>query len=541
MGDSFSEEEPILCATNMSNELAARLDLRAAWSRVKSEERNSLCVRKPNAVVLVELDVDEWLSEIHESIARDTYNPSAMVVCDVPKPKSVIRPGAILSIVDRVVYSACVHACFSHIHAALAWSQGKIDFAHRLASKPDAPNWFQNQFRGWEDFRKKSLAEISRGASFVLITDIAAFYENIEIGTLISDLRATGAPTDVVDLLSRLLNRWAQVPNRGLPQGHMASDLLAKLYLNSVDQNYKNQGFNHLRYSDDTRVFCRTKADARRSVITLSQLLRRRGLSLQTAKTEILVAAKATEKIQGVVPIIKNVAAQFTEMVREASSEDPYISVHEADELLSENPNEAPIEIVRQAYMAYFIEQEDGIPFDVSLFRFLLRRLGNQADGIFVEHCLPQVEKHPEETHTILEYFKKTGSAVTAERPLVAYMNSLDAPYPYQNFQILEWFSENLNEPSSELLALIRHLAFDPSQLPYVRAISYKMLGQWGNEADLEHLENAYQNIAAAMEQIEIICALQRMERNRRNAFLARVQNDGPWHRRAVRLVRSRD
>ena len=90
----------------MSQELAARLDLRAAWSRVKSEERNSLFVRKPNEIELVELDVDEWLNEIHESIVKDTYNPSVMVVCDVPKPKSVIRPGAILSIVDRVVYSA---------------------------------------------------------------------------------------------------------------------------------------------------------------------------------------------------------------------------------------------------------------------------------------------------------------------------------------------------------------------------------------------------------------------------------------------------
>jgi retron-type reverse transcriptase len=425
----------------MSRDLANRLDLRSAWLRVKGEERGSLFVRKPNEIDLAELDLEEWLNEVLESIAAGTYNPSPMVVCDVPKPKSVIRPGAILTITDRVVYSASVHACLRHIHAALAWSQGRIDFAHQLAANPDNPKWFQNQFRGWEDFRKRSLHEISRGASFVLITDISAFYENIEIGTLISDLRATGAPADVVDLIGRQLNRWAQVPNRGVPQGHMASDLLAKLYLNSVDHNYQNQGFNHLRYSDDVRVFCRTKADARRAVVVLSQLLRRRGLSLQTAKTDILVAAKAAEKIQGVIPIIKNVAARFTELVREAISGDPYISVHEADELLSQNPDDAPIEIIRETYQAYFVNQDDGIQFDVSLFRFLLRRLGNQADGTFVPHCLTLLEKHPEETHTILEYFKRTGKAAMVEGPLIRYTNSPDAPYAYQNFQILELLS----------------------------------------------------------------------------------------------------
>src|SRR5262249_42903453 len=90
---------------NMSRVLAERLDLIAAWLRVKTEELGSLFVRKPNEIALAELDLDEWLREISESVSNGTYNPSPMVVCDVPKPKSVIRPGAILSVVDRVVYS----------------------------------------------------------------------------------------------------------------------------------------------------------------------------------------------------------------------------------------------------------------------------------------------------------------------------------------------------------------------------------------------------------------------------------------------------
>jgi hypothetical protein len=75
---------------------------------------------------------------------------------------------------------------------------------------------------------------------------------------------------------------------------------------------------------------------------------------------------------------------------------DPYIDVSEADEILEQNEDETSIEVIQQTYQAYFIDGSDE--FNPTLFRFLLRRLGKQADMFAAAHSLSLLEPHPEET-----------------------------------------------------------------------------------------------------------------------------------------------
>src|SRR6266496_3850599 len=118
------------------------------------------------------------------------------------------------------------------------------------------------------------------------------------------DLKASGVDTDVVNELSKCLNRWTQVNNKGLPQSNSASDILAKLYLDNVDKGLVNAGFTHLRYVDDFRIFCKTSSEAKKALIELIRLLRKRGLNLQSAKTKILPANEALNEIEGIQPVI---------------------------------------------------------------------------------------------------------------------------------------------------------------------------------------------------------------------------------------------
>jgi hypothetical protein len=100
------------------------------------------------------------------------------------------------------------------------------------------------------------------------MADISSFYENIDISLLVSDLRDTGAPPAAIDQLSVCLNRWSQVPGRGIPQGQSSSDILGKLYLNNIDQVLKSMGYSHLRYVDDIRVFCGSEVEAKKSSLS---------------------------------------------------------------------------------------------------------------------------------------------------------------------------------------------------------------------------------------------------------------------------------
>jgi hypothetical protein len=88
---------------------------------------------------------------------------------------------------------------------------------------------------------------------------------------------------------------------------------LAKLYLNSVDHGLADDGFKHLRYVDDIRIFCRSRPEAQRAIVLLSKLLRQRGLHIASDKLGILDAAAARAKIDGVVATLREVRTRVME------------------------------------------------------------------------------------------------------------------------------------------------------------------------------------------------------------------------------------
>jgi hypothetical protein len=523
----------------MSELLSTTLDLTLAWRRVKDDIPGRVFIRHPFEISIIEQDREAWLNRLKESIRDGHYNPGPSIICDAPKGKGTVRPGAHLAMADRVVFAACVGACFQNIHRHLHWSQGTVDYSYRLAVNPDSPGWLRNQFEGWRDFRNRSLAKLDEGVPYVVVADITAYYENVDISLIISDLRQIGCDQEVLNLLSSCLNRWAQVNGRGIPQGHSPSDILGKLYLNNIDQSLLDMEYTHVRYVDDIRIFCRNAVEAKKALVDLARLLRKRGLNLQSAKSEILRSDDARREIEGVIPILANVRRNFMEQVIQALGEaNPYISLTKAEELLAKSPEEAPIEFIREAYQAYFIDSADS-SFDKTLFHFLLKRLAVQNDTFGVNHCKTLFDKHPEETDYILSYFKAVQAVDSVEVDLVTFLNSPDAVYTYQNYQILEWFSILDHIPSDGLIAIARQFAFDNAQPPYLRAVCRKILGDHGTPADLERLEGDYAEARNPLEQCEIICSLRRMEVARRNTFLRRAERDGFLNRNAARLVRS--
>src|SRR5258707_2835442 len=108
-----------------------------------------------------------------------------------------------------------------------------------------------------------------------------------------SDLRDLGCDANTVQILSTCLYRWAVIPGRGIPQGYSASDILAKVYLNPIDRAMGDEGFDYIRYVDDIRVFCKGFVNCKQALLFLTQQLRRRGLNLQTSKTEMTVRHEA--------------------------------------------------------------------------------------------------------------------------------------------------------------------------------------------------------------------------------------------------------
>jgi hypothetical protein len=294
----------------------------------------------------IESDVTSWIDGIATQL-RKGYTPHDCATCYEPKGGWLVRPGAVLDLGDEVVFNALIGCLHRDIWKSLKWSQGDPDVAYPFQASPKIPEWVKSGFPVWEQWRKKSLAKLVDGTQFVVFADVAGFYENIDLSRVCSDLRGLGADLKIVELLSTCLHRWCQPRGKGIPQGYSASDILAKIYMTSVDRGLRNARFRHLRYVDDFRVFCKTSLEAKTALLALSDLLRHRGLNLQSAKTEILRAGEARRKIDGVAPVIGSIGKQLRDELKMFYKDiGPYGSLADIERFVDLNPKAPPPEVL---------------------------------------------------------------------------------------------------------------------------------------------------------------------------------------------------
>ncbi len=514
------------------------LDLRHGFDIVTQDLKHRTFVRPAFQLELFLQNKNGCLEELRKAISAKNYYPSAVPLCEVPKSGGTIRSGQILTVQDHIVYSAVTAMLIPSIVKAVSWPDRLIDYSYQIDVEHAANAWFKSYYKAWKAFADASMEKLKAGVPLVLMTDISSYYDHIDIGLLISDLRTAGAPETALTLLSMCLNRWAVVQGKGIPQGYSASDALAKLYLNSVDRRMRDSGYDHLRYVDDLRVFCSSAAEAKRALVRLCVLLRERGLSAQSSKTSICISDDAKRIIESDIPQIEQVEKRYLERIREATNlESGYLSLSEAEYILSSADSELPLKVIRDAFKAYFIDAEDS-KFNKSLFHYLIHRLGKQGDDFALDYCMAQLGRRPEETSEVLNYIEAIGKVGTMDDALAHILMSYDFVYSYQKYQIVEWRNTKSLPPSHNLVVSARTLADDKNEPEFVRMHARKLLSVYGEPSDLENVMSDYPNAGSHVEKSDLICCLGRLEKGRRNAFLARVEHDGELCRQAVVSVK---
>jgi hypothetical protein len=259
--------------------------------------------------------------------------------------------------------------------------------------------------------------------------------------------------------------------------------------------------------------------------------MRKRGLSLQSAKTKILNAVDAYSEIESIFPIIRSVVNRLKEetIVTIDSLYGGTYEYYNPDAEISEGSEK----VLEETFHSYFIDAEES-RFDKSLFHYLLNRLKEAQNSFALDYCLSILETHPEETATILNYSTSISnfdeifndSKNRMINKLVEFLQSDLAIYHYQNYQIINWLIENCNEPKDSLKGFMRSLAYD-SRLPYYLQRSARIfLSKHGDDSDIDRLENQYSLSNNEIEKADIVCCLGRMEKGRRNTLLGRIKND---------------
>jgi len=275
-------------------------NFRLAWERVRYFDR--IDSRDWVGLKVFAANRDHNLEVLRQAVIEKTFEPSYPEIKYLPKSSLTLRPMAVLAIPDRVVLQALANVVAEKARFAFGMVANRQSFANVLDEKKEKRffiDW-KLQYRLFQNTYVKLLDEENL---WVAETDVAAFYETIEHTKLYELLlKHDFIDEHAIEYLKAYLPVWSTVKNdvhakRGVPQGCLASDLLANIYLFEFDHEFAAQEYYYLRYVDDIRILGKTKESVQRGLIRVDIYLKALDILLQTKKTKVReVLDKTSEK-----------------------------------------------------------------------------------------------------------------------------------------------------------------------------------------------------------------------------------------------------
>ncbi len=232
---------------------------------------------------------DVWPEVREDLIARvdnDDYCPAQVEVIDLPKDVLAVRPLVRMSLIDQLLYEACVVSLQPELDRQVStsvysyrWRYRDADLQHPVAS------WLRMQKRGRRQHKRYPDQLLAK-------TDVSSFYEHVDVRILTDELTSLLGDRPVIALLKRFLEDFAdQNQIWGLPQGSEASGSLANIYLLPIDRHLRDSRSTYLRYSDDIMIFGDSWSELRGHLLSITQILRGRRLHLAASKTRIVLGS----------------------------------------------------------------------------------------------------------------------------------------------------------------------------------------------------------------------------------------------------------
>lgn len=243
-------------------------------------------------------NTDYFLNQLSKYLtSNELYEPSPALHFDIPKPGFTIRYSSETNLTDRLMYQACV----DYIAPELDKIHTGAIYSHRINTDWSNKYFFKYAVDEWNKFLTDAKIELDKDENEVLlITDLSNYYESIGIKDLITTLNFqidnlkleadnTKKFKKVSSQLRKLLDKWCQPDTkRGIPQNRDASSFLSNIFLNPVDDTMLKSGYKYFRYMDDIRIVCKDKFEGRKALKLLVNELRKKGLNVNSKKTQIL-------------------------------------------------------------------------------------------------------------------------------------------------------------------------------------------------------------------------------------------------------------
>lgn len=206
----------------------------------------------------------------------------------VLKDDFAFRAACQLEPFDAVLFAALIRQIVPAIAARRGDKEGRRIFSYRTRPRAAGALYGEDRYQSFWRASKK----VSASYRYVLVTDIADFYNQIYHHTVEQELRAANVPKDVFNALRNLMATCSATTSRGLPIGPHVSHLLAELSLRPLDDLLLQSGVKYHRYVDDFHMFFDTEEKAHSAYYEFARALDITKQLPNHAKTKILPAAE---------------------------------------------------------------------------------------------------------------------------------------------------------------------------------------------------------------------------------------------------------
>lgn len=227
-----------------------------------------------------EEDLKGNLYKLWNRMASGSYFPSAVLRVEIPKGDGRMRPLGIPTVTDRIAQMVAKDflepELEKHFHPdSYGYRPGK--------SALDAVGMARK--RCWKN-------------DWVLDLDIKGFFDNIDHELMMRAVRAHTEENWVILYIERWLKApiemqdgSQQLPEKGTPQGGVASPLLANLFLHYAFDKWMEREHPEIpfeRYADDALCHCKSEDQAIKLKQELDARMKEVGLELHPEKTKIV-------------------------------------------------------------------------------------------------------------------------------------------------------------------------------------------------------------------------------------------------------------
>ena len=456
----------------------------------------------------------EYINRAKELLQQDHYNPAPLSVIEVPKSDMTTRPAAIAELPDRLIYQALVDKVADIVEPQLQ----AVVFSHRLVSDRSAATMFRDYDASYGAFiqKQKSICETNH-FNYVVVADVASYYERIYHHKLVDLLIGLGSPEELVRTLGHLLREWNNGDSHGIPQGFWSSDYLGNVYLHQVDVAMVMKKHTYLRYVDDMVLFCNSISEARKLLLEISKEIRNLGLGLQAAKTDIIPVQRYQQHITPACDRIKQAAEKISSSVKLKLN--AYF-----DEFTEDDISEFKHYIDSQALRKVFDEIIIAHKINEPLLKYCLKTLTATEDPYAQDFVLQNLDVLPHLSSYFGNYLCKCPFDERTLKRIRHFLESEKNIYDWQAMWLLRYVGRT--SLSRETRRLVRDIFVNRNNHNSLRSLAGFMLGFRGDIADQRLVMDSYESEPSELFRRCVICGLVTMPKAERNHFMKYHKHD---------------